>query len=183
MESEHDIELSFHIMSLALLNDGKQLPPPVRAIVDNSWPYLRVLAAVESHHGQAALRAVYNALGTSLHEDKTPGTSIDILTTALRACDLDPGLVVHADTPHHDTHIATSHRARSDDPDTTAGAPTIRINGNCFFGPAISRVPDAPKSVALYEAIRALATYPYIYEYQRARTEMPTFDRATASVD
>ncbi|MEV0855722.1 DsbA family protein [Nocardia fluminea] len=181
VETEHDIELTFHIMSLALLNDGKQLPPPVRTIVDNSWPYLRVLAAVETRHGQPALRALYNALGSCLHEEKTPGSSTDILTMALRACDLDSSLAAHADTTDYDSHIATSHKARSDDPGTNSGAPTIRIDGNCFFGPAISRVPDGQQAVALYGAIRTLATYPYIYEYQRARTEMPKLDRAPAN--
>ncbi|WP_157762607.1 mycothiol-dependent nitroreductase Rv2466c family protein [Nocardia yamanashiensis] len=175
VEPERDIDLSFHVMSLAVLNEGKELPEPVRSIVAGSWPYLRVLIAVEDLHGQRGLRHLYNAIGSHLHERKSRSETIEIIGECLRSCEMSEELLLHAQAVEHDARIRASHTARSDDDGSTSGAPTIRINGNPFFGPAISRVPAGPEAAEIFDAISTLVSYPYLFEYQKTRTEMPVF--------
>ncbi len=173
--SDRDIDLSLHVMSLAVLNEGKELPEKVRSIVDESWPYLRVLMAASDRGGDDAVGTLYAALGEKIHRDHSSESANGIITNSLRHCGLDADLVIAATSHDYDAAIRESHRSRSDDSGSASGAPTIRINGDSFFGPALSRVPDREESVKLYDGIVKCLSYPHFFEMQRPRTEWPRF--------
>ena len=67
VEKVRDIDLRFHVMSLSVLNEGRDLDPGYRASMDAGWAGVRVAMAVERAHGQQALRDFYTAIGTRYH--------------------------------------------------------------------------------------------------------------------
>ncbi|NLS92432.1 MAG: disulfide bond formation protein DsbA [Planctomycetaceae bacterium] len=174
--SVRDIELSFHVMSLAVLNEGKVLPSKVQSIVDGSWPYLRVLTAADEREGSDAVRRLYAALGEKIHRDHSAVSADKIIAESLHECGLDADLLRAVTSRDYDAAIRESHMRRSDESESASGAPTIRINGDAFFGPALSRIPDPEESGKLYDAVVNCISYPYFFEMQRPRTERPVFE-------
>jgi predicted DsbA family dithiol-disulfide isomerase len=64
VEDVRDIETVWHVMSLAVLNEGRDLEPAYRESMDNAWGPVRVIIAAQQEHGQEAVKALYDAMGT-----------------------------------------------------------------------------------------------------------------------
>ena len=62
VEQVRDVRTRFHVMSLSVLNEGRDLPPEYRAMMDAAWGPARVALAVEERFGQDALREFYTCL-------------------------------------------------------------------------------------------------------------------------
>mgnify|MGYP000866515436 FL=1 len=45
-----DVDVQFHVMSLSVLNEGRDLPPDYRDLMDHSWGGARVALAVQQQH-------------------------------------------------------------------------------------------------------------------------------------
>ena len=90
VEKVRDAHTTFHVMSLAVLNEGRDLPEEYRQMMDQEgWIGVRASIAVEQKYGSEALRNFYTALGTRFHlgeEPKTPET----VRAALTEVGLDP---------------------------------------------------------------------------------------------
>ena len=62
-----DVEVRWHVMSLGVLNEGRDLPEDYRKVVDDTWGPVRVLVAAARDHGNEVLKPLYDAMGTRRH--------------------------------------------------------------------------------------------------------------------
>ncbi len=169
VEQVRDISVTWRIMSLAYLNQDKDVTDDYRRSLATAWEPVRVCMEVEQKHGREALRPLYTALGTRRHHDGEEFTR-EMIESALA----DAGLPTeHADAMQdssYDDAIAASHDEGMDQVGHDVGTPTIAFEGAAFFGPVISRIPRGEEAGQLWDGCVAVAKVPYFYELKRART-------------
>ncbi|MCL2541082.1 MAG: DsbA family protein [Nocardioidaceae bacterium] len=169
VEKVRDIEVVWHVMSLAYLNKDKDIPDSYREMLKTAWGPVRVCIAAEQQHGNAALAPLYTALGTRRHLGKQDFTR-EVLEEALTEAGLPTSLADAMDDTSLDEAVATSHHEGMDAVGDDVGTPTIHINGSAFFGPVLSKIPRGEDAGRLWDGCVAVAAFPYFYELKRSRT-------------
>ncbi len=175
VEQVRDVHTVFHVMSLSVLNEGRDLPEGYRAAMDAAWAPARVALAVERDHGSDALRAFYTALGTRFHPGDEPRTRAT-LEAALADCGLPADLADAGDTDAHDDALRASHHAGMDPVGDDVGTPVLHVNGMALFGPVISPAPKGEAAGDLFDGFVKMTAYPGFFELKRSRTVGPIFD-------
>ncbi|MFT4265199.1 MAG: DsbA family protein [Nocardioides sp.] len=169
VEKVRDVQVTWHIMSLAYLNQDKDIPDDYRAFLSTAWQPVRVCMAVEQRYGQAELAALYTALGTRRHVEGRTLTR-EVIEDALTSVGLPAELADAMDDTSYDDAIAKSHHEGMDQVGNEVGTPTIAIEGQAFFGPVISKAPKGEEAGELWDGFVLVTKYPYVYELKRART-------------
>ncbi|WP_122816959.1 mycothiol-dependent nitroreductase Rv2466c family protein [Nocardioides pantholopis] len=169
VEQVRDISVTWHLMSLAYLNEGKDIPDEYRAFLATAWQPVRVVMAAEQQHGKQALLPLYTALGTRRH---VQGEELDraMIEAALTDAGLPTALADAMDDPSYDDAIRKSHHLGMDQVGDDVGTPTIAIEGTAFFGPVLSSIPRGEEAGKVWDGAVALASYPYFFELKRSRT-------------
>lgn len=169
VEKVRDVDVTWHIMSLAYLNQDKDVPEDYRRFLSTAWQPVRVCAAAEEKFGKDALLPLYTALGTRRHVEKKEFTR-EVIEEALAEAGLPTDLADAMDDSSYDEAIKKSHHLGMDQVGNEVGTPTIAIEGQAFFGPVISKAPKGEEAGRLWDGFVLVTAYPYVYELKRART-------------
>ncbi len=175
VEKVRDVHTVFHVMSLSVLNEGRDLPPEYRALMDKAWLGARAATGVRKEYGEERLRDFYTALGTRLHPQHQE-LNQDTVRAALRECGMDEQIAARAATDEYDDLMRASHHEGMDPVGQDVGTPVIHINGKAMFGPVISPAPKGKEAGSLFDGFEKMTAYPGFFELKRSRDVGPQFD-------
>ncbi|WP_425553791.1 disulfide bond formation protein DsbA [Isoptericola hypogeus] len=172
--AQRELQLTFRLMSLYLLNSDRDIPADYRARIERSRGIGRVAAAVQVDHGPDAFAAFYTAAGTRIHPGEREDLD-DVAREALAEAGLPAELAEAAVSGAYDEALAASHESGMKPVGEDVGTPTIHVDGVAFFGPVLTRVPKGDEAVRIFDGARALASFPDFFELKRSRTSRPSF--------
>jgi hypothetical protein len=181
VERVRPVDINFRVMSLAVLNEGRDLPEQYQELMRTGWGPVRVCVAAEEKYGRSVLRDLYTAFGTRIHlqgEELGP----ELNAAALADAGLDPSLARAAGSTGYDEALRASHDAGMKPVGTDVGTPVIHAPGPvagekvAFFGPVITPAPRGEAAGRLWDGVLLVAGTPGFYELKRSRELGPIFD-------
>lgn len=183
VEKVRDVEVRWHVMSLAVLNENKldQLPEEYRELLEKkAWGPVRVVVAAQQLHGDEVTGPLYTALGTRFHNGGE-GPTREAILGALADVDLPASLVDFMDDDRYDAELRASHQEGIDKVGEEVGTPVIAVPGAdgeqvAFFGPVVTPAPKGEEAAKLWDGTLLVASVPGFFELKRTRTQGPVFD-------
>lgn len=175
VEEIRGIETEWHVMSLSVLNEGRDLPAEYGEKMDASWGPVRVIIAAQELHGSQYVKPLYDAMGEQIHHEGNKDHA-SVIAKALAETGLPAELASFADSDEHDEQLRASHDAGISLVGQDVGTPVVAFNGTAFFGPVLTRIPRGEEAGKIWDATVALAAYPHFFELKRSRTERPEFN-------
>ena len=175
VEKVRDIDVHWNVMSLAVLNEGRDLPADYRASMDTAWGPVRVIMKAAEEHGEQVKDQLYTAMGELFHHEKIKDRD-EVIAKALEATGLPASLAEAAHSDANDEALRASHEVGITKVGQDVGTPIIAVNDVAFFGPVITRIPTGEDAGRMFDAAAELASFPYFFEMKRTRTEAPVFE-------
>ena len=168
------IEPSFHVMSLAYLNQDRDLPEDYRAFLADAWGPVRVCIAAAQQEGDDVLLPLYTALGNRIHLQQRT-VDRDLVEEALAEVGLPRTLADVMTSTDFDDDLIKSHHAGMDQVGTEVGTPVISTGGVAFFGPVVTPAPKGEAAGRLWDGVLLVAGTPGFFELKRSRDQRPDF--------
>ena len=174
-----DVDIRWHVMSLAVLNEGREIPPEYADAMSKAWQPVRVVVAAEQEHGPEVVLPFYTAIGTRLHPQARTDVR-EVLAESLAECNLPAGLLEVGTTTSVDDALRASHQRGIGLVGEEVGTPVIAVPGPtgdpiAFFGPVVTPAPRGEAAGRLWDGVLLVAGTPGFFELKRSRTAGPDF--------
>ena len=168
------ISPSFHVMSLAYLNEDKDISEEYREMLRPAWGPVRVIVAASEAEGDDVILPLYTAMGNRIHLE---GRTIDreLIEESLEEIGLPVSLADAMDDSSYDDAVRKSHHMGMDQVGQEVGTPVISVEGVAFFGPVVTPAPKGEAAGKLWDGVVLVAATPGFYELKRSREKGPDF--------
>ncbi|MFM8350642.1 MAG: disulfide bond formation protein DsbA [Actinomycetales bacterium] len=178
VEQVRDVRVHWNVMSLAVLNSGREVPPEYAELMQLAWKPVRVIVAASKDRDDVVL-SLYTAMGERMH----PGGRQDvdaIIAESLAQVGLPVSLAAAGDTDEFDADLRASHDRGISLVGEEVGTPVIAVPGPdgspvAFFGPVLTPAPKGEAAGRLWDGVLLVAGTPGFYELKRSRTQGPIF--------
>jgi len=160
--------VDWQLMNLAVLNEGRELPPALQARMRDSRQVGRLMVDIHRELGQRGLYRAYFAFGRLYFDESLPvgeeladGVLVAVTPLATTSKSLSDTTL--------DELVRSSHEAGQRALGDVGGSPLVQLQGRTFFGPVLTSVPDRDTAQTLFDAISGLAKVPEFTQLQRPR--------------
>ncbi|WP_247826289.1 DsbA family protein [Arthrobacter antioxidans] len=175
VEQVRDISVAWHVMSLSVLNEGRDLPEEYQAMMLQGWGPVRVIIAAAELHGDEYIKKLYDAMGTRIHIGQNKDFDV-VIRESLEEVGLPADLASYAHSDEYDAQLRASHKDGIDRVGDEVGTPVVAFNGTAFFGPVLTRIPRGEEAGRIFDGAVLMSEFPGFFELKRSRTESPRFD-------
>ncbi len=151
VEKVRPVHTVFHVMSLSVLNEGRDLDPDYLEAMKQGWI------------------GVY-------HPGRETVGDPEVVKAALRECGFDPTIADRAQTVEYDEALRASHREGMEPVGEDVGTPVIHINGKALFGPVVSPAPTGEAAGNLFDGVSKVTATDGFFELKRGRDRGPILD-------
>lgn len=175
VEKVRDITVDWHVMSLSMLNEGRDLDEDYTETMARAWLPVRVVTAAAQQYGDEVVKQLYDAIGTRIH----PGGEKDYRAATaggLRDAGLPAELIDAGESTQYDGALKASHDKGIALVGEDVGTPVVSVNGVAFFGPVVTPAPKGEAAGRLWDGCVLVAGTDGFYELKRSRTTDPIFD-------
>ena len=177
VERVRDVAVRFHVLSLSVLNEGRDVEAWYREWLDSGWGPARVAKAVERKYGADEVRAVYTALGNRIHLERRP-LGRELYVDALAEAGLPTELADAAESTGLDAAMLAGNEAGLGPVGEDLGTPAIHVrlpdgSTQAFFGPVVTPTPRGEAAGRLFDGVLLVAGTEGFFELKRARTSEP----------
>ena len=175
VEQVRDVEVTWSVMSLAVLNSGRELSPDYESMMDRSWGPVRVIVASAREHGAEVIKPLYDEMGSRIHLGGEQDYLV-VIAAALKEVGLPAELLRFATSDEADDAVRASHARAIALVGEEVGTPVIAMGGSAFFGPVVTPAPRGEAAGRLWDGWVLMAGTPGFFELKRTRTASPIFD-------
>jgi hypothetical protein len=175
VERVRRVSTRWHVMSLSILNEGKELSERYRRLMDEARGPARVCIAAVEEHGPEVLLPLYTALGIRFHARKEPKDR-ETIEAALAEVGLPASLVDVVDSTARDEALRRSHHEGMDQVGDDVGTPVISVGGSALFGPVVSPTPRGEAAGRLWDGFLLVTQTDGFFELKRSRTRGPILE-------
>ena len=175
VERVRPVDLTWSVMSLSVLNAGRDLPEDYQSLMERAWAPVRVIIAAARDHGPSVVKPLYDAMGERIHHGQDTDYRA-VAAAALAECELPAALIEYADSDAVDDLLRASHEEGIFLVGTEVGTPVVAVDGVAFFGPVVSPAPKGEAAGRLWDGCLLVAGTPGFFELKRTRTVGPIFD-------
>jgi protein-disulfide isomerase-like protein with CxxC motif len=175
VEQVRPIAVRWHVMSLAVLNEGRDMSERYRDLMVKAWGPVRVCVAAEQRFGNQVVLPLYTALGTRFHNEKQERNRATI-EAALADAGLPADLADAIESTEYDDAVRLSHKDGIERVGMEVGTPVISVEGASIFGPVLTPIPRGEEAGRLWDGVRLCLQTPGFFELKRSRYAEPAFD-------
>jgi hypothetical protein len=181
VEKVRPVEVTWRVMSLAILNDGRELPEAYVELMRRAWIPVRTIVAAQQGYGDEIVLPLYTAIGTRIHLDGREDYEA-VCREALAELGLPDELADTALTDRVDADLRASHSEAMSLVGEDVGTPVIAVPGAdgepaAIFGPVVTPAPTGETAGRLWDGTLLVIRTPGFFELKRTRNVGPLFDR------
>jgi protein-disulfide isomerase-like protein with CxxC motif len=174
VEQVRSVRVRWHVMSLAVLHEGDELPDDYARVMREAMSLARLLTAAERTHGSEVVLPLYTAIGTRIHRERA-ARDRSTAEIALKEAGLPVDLADAMTATSYDDAVRASHQAAMDQVGSDVGTPVISVDGNAIFGPVVSPIPRGDAAGRLWDGVVLCLGVDGFFELKRSRTRDPIF--------